>query len=86
MIKRRYSSFYLTDLKILKRGMKRESPIIAGVAMNVCVYATALDVQRRDIQAVVLSDCISRTSPLLLNIDYVLGDVATVDEVVEVLA
>lgn len=91
MIKRRYSSFYLSDLEILMRGMKRDTLIITGVATNVCVYATALDAQQRDMQAVVLSDCVAGTSPelneaFLQNIDYILGDVATIDEVIESLA
>ncbi len=90
MVKRRYSSFYLTDLEIMLRGLKRDTVIIAGVATNVCVYATALDAQQRDMQAVVLSDCVAGTSPdlheaFLLNIDYVLGDVATIDEVMQAL-
>lgn len=80
IVKRRYSGFYLTDLEILMRGLKKNVLIIAGAATNVCVYATTLDAQQRDINAIVLSDCVAGTSielheAFLKNIDYVLGDV-----------
>ena len=88
IVKRRYSGFYLTDLEILIRGLKRKSLIITGAATNVCVYATTLDAQQRDMNAIVLSDCVAGTSvelhkAFLDNIDYVLGDVVTSDELME---
>lgn len=90
IVKRRYSGFYLTDLEILVRGLKRKSLIITGAATNVCVYATTLDAQQRDMNAIVLSDCVAGTSvelhkAFLDNIDYVLGDVVTSDELMETL-
>lgn len=90
IVKRRYSGFYLTDLEILIRGLKRKSLIITGAATNVCVYATTLDAQQRDMNAIVLSDCVAGTSvelhkAFLDNIDYVLGDVVTSDELMETL-
>lgn len=80
IVKRRYSAYYLTDLEILLRGLKRNAVIIVGAATNVCVYATALETQQRDMNAVVLRDCVAGTSvdaheSFLKNIDYVLGDV-----------
>lgn len=80
--KRRYSSFYLTDLEILLKGLKKNTLIISGAATNVCVYATALDAQQRDMHVIVLEDCVAGTEKalhemFLKNIDYVLGDVTT---------
>lgn len=82
IVKRRYSAFYLTDLEVLMKGLKRDCLILAGVATNVCVYATALDAQERDFHVVVLEDCVVGTSPdlhvaFLKNIDYVMGDVTS---------
>ena len=59
IIKRRYSGFYLTDLEILMKGLQKNCLIITGAATNVCVYATALDTQQRDMNAIVLSDCVA---------------------------
>ena len=88
IIKRRYSGYYLTDLEILMKGLKKDSLIITGAATNVCVYATALDTQQRDMNAIVLSDCVAGTSvdlheAFLKNIDYVIGDVVTSKELID---
>lgn len=88
--KRRYSSFYLTDLEILLKGLKKNTLIISGAATNVCVYATALDAQQRDMHAIVLEDCVAGTDQslhtnFLKNIDYVLGDVTTSENLINVL-
>lgn len=85
--KRRYSAFYLTDLEILLKGLQKRTLIITGVATNVCVYATTLDAQQRDHHAIVVQDCVAGTSvdlhkAFLNNIDYVLGDVVTSDELI----
>lgn len=90
IMKRRYSGFYLTDLEVLLKGLKKNTLIITGVATNVCVYATSLDAQQRDHHVVVVSDCVAGTSrelhqAFLRNIDYVLGDVVTAEEIVGVL-
>ena len=90
IIKRRYSAYYLTDLEILLRGLKRNVVIIAGAATNVCVYATALETQQRDMNAVVLRDCVAGTSlelheAFLKNIDYVVGDVVGSSELMALL-
>lgn len=86
--KRRYSAFYLTDLEILLKGLKKKTLIITGVATNVCVYATTLDAQQRDHHVIVLKDCVAGTSvelheAFLQNIDYVLGDVVTSAELIK---
>lgn len=88
--KRRYSSFYLTDLEILLKGLKKNTLIISGAATNVCVYGTAFDAQQRDIHAIVLEDCVAGTDQslheaFLKNIDYVLGDVTTSRSIINLL-
>lgn len=90
IVKRRYSGYYLTDLEILMRAFKRNVLIIMGAATNVCVYATALDSIQRDIQPVVVKDAVAGTSvelheAFLKNIDYVIGDVVTSDELITTL-
>jgi len=87
IVKRRYSSFYLTDLDVLMKGLNKKVLIITGAATNVCVYATALDAHQRDMRSIVISDCVAGTSrdlheAFLQNIDYVLGDVVTSDELI----
>ena len=90
IVKRRYSSYYLTDLEILMRAFNRKVLIIMGAATNVCVYATALDSIQRDIQPVVVKDGVAGTSvelheAFLKNIDYVIGDVVSSNELIETL-
>lgn len=87
IIKRRYSGFYLTDLEILMKAFNRNTLILTGAATNVCVYSTALDAMQRDTKVIVLSDGVAGTSvelheAFLKNIDYVIGDVVTVDELI----
>lgn len=88
IIKRRYSSFYLSDLEILLRGLNKKSLIVTGVSTNVCVFGTVLDAHQRDMRSVVLTDCTAGTSvdlhkAFLKNIDYVYGDIATSDELMD---
>lgn len=90
IVKRRYSSYYLTDLEILMRAFNRKVLIIMGAATNVCVYATALDSIQQDIQPVVVKDGVAGTSvelheAFLKNIDYVIGDVVSSNELIETL-
>jgi len=85
IIKRRYSGFYHSDLDVLLSGLGKNVLLVAGVATNVCVYATVLDAHQRDMRSVVLRDCVAGTSlelheAFLKNIDYVLGDVITSNE------
>jgi nicotinamidase-related amidase len=88
LVKRRYSSFYLTDLELLMKGLGRNTLIIAGAATNVCVYATALDAMQRDMVPLVLEDCVAGTDvdlhrAFLKNIDYVLGDVMQSQDLID---
>lgn len=90
IIKRRYSGYYLSDLEVLMRAFNKTALILTGAATNVCVYATALDAMQRDTHPIVLSDGVAGTSvelheAFLKNIDYVIGDVVTVDELIDTL-
>lgn len=85
VIKRRYGGFYLTDLEVLLRGLGKNTLIFAGVDTNVCVYSTALEAQFRGFRVIALSDCTAGTSEeihriFLGNIDYILGEVMTLQE------
>lgn len=90
IIKRRYSGYYLTDLEVLMREFNKNALIITGAATNVCVYATALDAMQRDVHVIVVSDAVAGTSvelhhAFLKNIDYVIGDVVSTDELISTL-
>lgn len=56
VIKRRYSGFYATDLDLLLRCLNRNTVILAGIATDGCVQATALDAQGRDYYLRVVQD------------------------------
>ena len=46
--KRRYSSFFGTDLEILLRGLQVDTLIVMGVMTNVCVHYTVADAHQKD--------------------------------------
>jgi len=90
VMKRRYSGFYLTEMEVLLKGLGKTTLILTGVDTNVCVYATALDAQFRGFRVIALSDCTAGTSEeiheaFLQNIDYVLGEVMTLQELKDAL-
>lgn len=87
IMKRRYSSFFQTDLQILLSGLKVDTLIITGAATDVCVRATATDAQQYGYYVYVPKDCVAGTSPMqheaaLENIRYVLGKIITLSEIV----
>ncbi|ELS02870.1 nicotinamidase-like amidase [Xenococcus sp. PCC 7305] len=55
--KRRYSSFFGTDLEILLRGLKVDTLIIMGTMTNVCVHYTVADAHQKDYNFYVIEDC-----------------------------
>jgi nicotinamidase-related amidase len=88
--KRRYSGFYLTDLEVLLKGLNKNTLILTGAATNVCVYATALDGAQRNYRIVVLNDCTAGINEelhqsFLRNVDWVLGDVTSLNELIQLL-
>ncbi len=90
VVKRRYGGFYQTDMEITLKALGRNTIILCGVDSNVCVYATALGAQFRGIRTIALSDCTAGTNEelhnaFLQNIDYILGEVMTLQELKETL-
>lgn len=86
IMKRRYSGFFQTDLKILLDGLKVDTLIITGAATDVCVRATATDAQQYGYHVLVPRDCVAGTTPMqndaaLEHIRYILGRVVTAQEI-----
>jgi nicotinamidase-related amidase len=57
--KKRLSAFYGTDLEILLRVLKVDTVLLCGVNTNTCVQCTAFEAANRDLQTVVVSDCVT---------------------------
>ena len=55
--KRRYSSFFGTDLEILLKGLNIDTLIVMGVMTNVCVHYTVADAHQKDYRFYVIEDC-----------------------------
>ncbi len=55
--KRRFSTFFKTDLDQTLRTLECDMVIIAGIATHICVLASALDAVSNDFKAVILHDC-----------------------------
>ena len=55
--KRRYSSFFGTDLEILLRGLQVDTLIVMGTMTNVCVHYTVADAHQKDYHFYVIQDC-----------------------------
>ena len=82
LVKRRYSSFFATDLDLLLKGLGVDTVLLTGVATDVCVRATAQDAHQLDYRVVVASDGVAGTSveqhdAALRNIEHVFGHIAS---------
>lgn len=60
--KRRYSSFFGTDLEILLKGLRADTLILTGGLTNVCVHYTFLDGHQHDYFCRVVEDCVAGSS------------------------
>ena len=60
--KRRYSSFFGTDLEILLRGLKARTLLMVGGFTDVCVHYTFADAHQRDYVCRVVEDCVAGSS------------------------
>jgi nicotinamidase-related amidase len=60
--KRRYSSFFGTDLEILLRGLKAHRLLMVGGFTDVCVHYTFMDAHQRDYICFVAEDCVAGSS------------------------
>jgi nicotinamidase-related amidase len=60
--KRRYSSFFGTDLEILLRGLKSRTLLMVGGFTDVCVHYAFADAHQRDYVCRVVEDCVAGSS------------------------
>jgi len=60
--KRRYSSFFGTDLEILLRGLKVDTLIMVGALTDVCVHYTFVDGHQSDYFCRVIEECVAGSS------------------------
>lgn len=60
--KRRYSSFFDTDLDILLRGLEATTLLMVGGFSDVCVHYTFADAHQRDYVCRVVEDCVAGSS------------------------
>ena len=58
LVKKRYSSFFGTDLDAQLALLKADCIILAGINTHACIRTTAIDAYQRDWPVVVASDCI----------------------------
>lgn len=61
--KTRFSGFYNTPLGRILSDMKPDEVVIAGVFMDICVFATALDACYRDYKVTIIKDCVYPVFP-----------------------
>ena len=61
--KRRFSSFFKTDLDQTLRTMGCDTVVVAGIATHICVLTTVLDAVSLDFNAILLKDCCAAHKP-----------------------
>jgi len=88
--KRRSNAFYCTDLELMLRARAVDTVIIVGAVTNGCVANTIRGARERDLNVIVLSDCVA--TMMSEDDDYFIkqvfpreGRVRTSDEIVSVL-
>lgn len=87
--KKRLSSFYGTDLEIVLRVHQIQTLLIAGINTNTCVLNAAFEAFNRDLQTVVISDCVGSMYGddlhvfALENVSRCFGWVLTSEEVMQ---
>lgn len=87
ILKRRYSSFYNTDLETLLRGLRVGDLVITGVMTNLCCETTARDAYMRDYRVFIPADATGSVSEemhvaSLLNLAFGFAYVTTADAIV----
>lgn len=88
--KRRSNAFYNSDLELMLRSRGVDTVILTGAVTNGCVANTARGARERDLNVIVLSDCVATMMPE--DDDYFMkkvfpgaGRVRTADEMVSVI-
>ena len=84
--KRRYSSFFQTDLDLILREHKVERVVVCGVALNICVRSTIHDAFFNGYDVWLARDASMATGPreeasTVYDIQTHFGEVLTVDEI-----
>ena len=64
ILKPKHSAFFATTLDTLLSYLKARTLILAGIATDSCVLATATDADMRDLLVVVADDCVSAITPV----------------------
>jgi len=88
--KRRYSTFYGTDLETLLRSLGVDTLILTGVTTDCCILNSAFDAVNRDLKVIVPIDCTEALSEenkkyALKFIDLALGWVSTSNETLQLM-
>lgn len=58
LIKKRYSSFFNTELETLLQKLAADTLIITGINTMSCIHATAIAAYMRDYEVILATDCI----------------------------
>lgn len=66
--KRRYSSFYATDLDLILREHNIRKVVITGTKTNNCVRSTVEDAYHLDYEAIVVEDCVATDDEIVNRI------------------
>jgi Isochorismatase family. len=86
--KRRYSSFFGTDLDLVLRENGVKNVIVVGTKTNCCIRATVTDAYYLNYEVYVVSECVATNDETvnrvhLEDINKYLGHVVTMDELFE---
>lgn len=89
-VKHRFSCFFNTTLASLMSMYKLDTILVTGVATATCVESTVRDAYMRDLDAIVVSDCVASYSPQqhaasLHAIETYFGAVMSMDAIVAAL-
>ena len=63
VLKPKHSAFFATALDTLLAYLKARTLVLAGIATDSCILATAIDADMRDLHVVVAKDCVAAMSP-----------------------
>ena len=59
LVKKRYSSFFQTELDIMLKNWSVTHLILAGIYTHACVRTTAIDAYQRDYEVILARDCVA---------------------------
>jgi ureidoacrylate peracid hydrolase len=92
VVKNKFSAFYCTNLETLLRSLNRTVLLVTGVNTNTCVESTVRDAYQRDIDVIVLDDCVAAPAEVydlhlasLKNVERYFGWVMSSEELINAL-